>query len=64
MIKIVRQIANKNGYDKIYIPEQGSWHALSNRDQVNKEVWNISRQNKNKEDYCIKTEFYCSQLNI
>ena len=33
-IKMVKEFANMNGVDEVYLPEQTGWHQLTNRDKL------------------------------
>lgn len=64
MIRTIKTIAKQNGFDKVYIPEiQWWWHNLSNRDNIQKLVWNYSLKNKEKDYYCIENaKFYQTEV--
>jgi hypothetical protein len=43
--RVLEEIARENGYKEVFVPEQTSWHALSNRDGMAKEIEDLSRRN-------------------
>ena len=53
IIEVLKKIAWSNWYNKIYIPVQDSWHALSNNGALAKIVSSISNKNKSKKEYKI-----------
>lgn len=44
LIQVIKIIAKENWYDKVYVPVQDSWHALSNRHQI----WELITTESNK----------------
>jgi len=64
MIKVVKQIAKENWFEKVYIPKVSwTWHNLSNRDKIQKLVWNKSLENIYEENYLIKNaEYYQTSI--
>lgn len=48
MVRIVEEIAWANGYEEVFITEQGYWHMLSNREGPAKEVLEIAGRNQKR----------------
>ena len=64
MIRVVKYISKENWFDKVYIPKVNwKWHNLSNREWIQKLVWNESLKNINNKDYLIEnSEFYETEI--
>lgn len=62
MMSFVQQFALENNYKKVYIPENGSQHVVSNSDKIRRWIWKFVEKNKQKENSQLDTIFYCWRI--
>lgn len=63
MLNFICNIAKENWYDRVYIPPQDSWHAVSNRSSIGKEILKQSKKLSSLPHYKIENaEFYAGEV--
>ncbi|MDD2908006.1 MAG: hypothetical protein PHH98_05185 [Candidatus Gracilibacteria bacterium] len=62
MVSFVGEFANENGYKKVYIPENGTQHVISNSDEIRRGMKKIYEGNSKKADYERDATFYCGRI--